>query len=167
MRLKSFGWKAFTMLCALAPVLFGACAFGPPHFKRSYNVAETFENYKVMPGYRYYFSGHPHSLNAVVAIEKEYRLTSPHWQETEMDEKKLRHMVDTILNHPGSEYNTEPNGAYILDDQGKHIGVWYSVWMLPQLSFLSDTEFAISRPMTVFPHTNRDPEEWGATRIIR
>jgi hypothetical protein len=147
------------MLCALAPLLLWACASGPIHFRRSYNVSEKFENYELMPGYRYYVSGHPHSLNAVVAIEKGYRLNSPHWQETKMDEKKLRRMVDNILNHPGSEYNMEPNGAYIFDDRGKHIGVWYSVWMLPQLTFLSDTEFAISRPMTVFPHSNRDPEE--------
>lgn len=76
-----------------------------------------------------------------------------------MDEKKLRRFVDIMLNHPGSEYNMEPNGAYIFDDKGKKIGVWYSVWMLPQLTFLSDTEFAISRPMTVFPLSNRDPEE--------
>lgn len=151
------------VICALAPLLFGACAFGPSHFRRSYNVSEKFENYEIIPGYRYYFNGHLDSLNAVVAIEKGYRLNSPHWQEVAMDEKKLRRMVDIILNHPGSEYNTDPNGAYILDDKGKKIGVWYSVWMLPQLTFLSDTEFAISRPMTVFPYSNRDPEE----RIFR
>lgn len=163
MRLKSIPWRPFTLICALAPLLFGACAFGPSHFRRSYNVSEKFENYELIPGYRYYASGHPDSLNAVVAIEKGYHLNSPHWQEIEMDEKKLRRLVDIMLNHPGSEYNTEPNGAYIFNDKGNKMGVWYSVWMLPLLTFLSDTEFTISQPMTVFPHSNRDPEE----RIFR
>jgi hypothetical protein len=159
MKPESIPWGAFTVLFALVFLLFAACAFGPSHFRRSYNVSQKFEKYELLPGYRYYFSGHPHSLNAVVAIEKGYHLNSSHWQEIEMDGKELRRMVGNILNHPGSEYNTEPNGAYIFDDRGKNIGVWYSVWMLPQLTFLSDREFTISRPMTVFPHSNRDPEQ--------
>ncbi|MGD9364316.1 MAG: hypothetical protein PVH87_01385 [Desulfobacteraceae bacterium] len=167
MRLKSIPWRPFTLICALAPLLLGACAFGPSHFRRSYNVSEKFENYELMPGYDYYLCGLPYGPEAIVAIKKGYRLNSPHWQAVEMDEKKLRRMVDEILNNPGSEYNTDPNGAYIFDDRGKHIGVWYSVWMLPLLTFSSDTEFAISRPMTVFPHTNRDPEDWGIVRILR
>ena len=136
-----------------------ACATGPVHFRRSYQVSDTFEKYQLLSGYQYYYNGVPHSINAVVAIQKGYTLTSPHWHAVEMERAKLRHMVDGMLNHPGSEYNTDPNGANIFNDQGQVIGVWYSIWVLPELTFISDTEFAISQPMTIFPLSNRDPEE--------
>jgi hypothetical protein len=137
-----------------------ACATGSVHFRRSYDVSDAFENAQLLSGHQYYYNGVPYSINAVVAIQEGYTLTSPHWQAVEMERAKLRHMVGGMLNHPGSEYNTDPNGAQILNDHGEVIGVWYSVWALPMLTFISDTEFTISQPMTVFPLSNRDPEGW-------
>ena len=144
-----------------------ACASGPVHFRRSYEVSDTFENTQLLSGHEYYYNGVPYSINAVVAIQKGYRLTSPHWHLIEMERAKLRHMVAGMLNHPGSEYNTDPNGAYIFNDSGQVIGVWYSVWALPVLTFISDAEFTISQPMTVFPLSNRDPEEMILKPLLR
>lgn len=153
-------------LIALQTILL-ACATGPAHFRRSHDVSDTFENARLLAGHQYYYNGVPYSINAVVAIQKGYTLTSPHWHVVEMGRAKLRHMVDGILNHPGSEYNTEPNGAHIFNDRGQVIGVWYSVWTLPVLTFISDTEFTISQPMTVFPLSNRDPEERVLKPLLR
>lgn len=151
---------AMIVLVMVMPMFIWACAAGPSHFRRSYNISQTFENSKIMPGYQYYLSGLPHSPNAVVAVKDEYRLKSEYWQPVKMDEKRLRRMVGRMLNKPGSEYNTEPNGAHIFDDLGKPIGAWYSVWALPQLTFISDKEFSISLPpVSEFPLSNRDPEE--------
>lgn len=144
-----------------------ACATGPVHFRRSYDVSHTFENAQLLSGHQYYYNGVPYSINAVVAIKKGYTLTSPHWHVVEMERAKLRRMVDGMLNHPGSEYNTDPNGAYIFNDSGQVIGVWYSVWVLPELTFISDTAFTISQPMTVFPLSNRDPEERVLEPLLR
>jgi hypothetical protein len=153
-------------LIALQSILL-ACATGPVHFRRSYDVSDTFENAQLLSRHQYYYNGVPYSINAVVAIQKEYTLTSPHWHAVEMERASLRHMVDRMLNHPGSEYNTDPNGAYIFNDHGQVIGAWYSVWALPMLTFISDTEFTISQPMTVFPLSNRDPEEWVLKPLLR
>lgn len=144
-----------------------ACASGPVHFRRSYDVSHTFENAQLLSGHHYYYNGMPYSINAVVAIQNGYTLTSPHWHVVEMEQAKLRQMVDGMLNHPGSEYNTDPNGAYVFNDRGQVIGAYYSVWALPVLTFISDTEFAISPPMTVFPLSNRDPEEWVLKPLLR
>lgn len=141
------------------PMILMACATGPAHFKRNYDVADTFQNYRLLSGYQYYYNGNESSPIAVVGIQKGYSLTSPIWHAVEMDRSKLRRMVNNMLNTPGSEYNIDPNGAEIFNDDGKVIGVWYSVWAFPILTFKSDTEFAISQPMTVFPLSNREPEE--------
>lgn len=68
-------------------------------------------------------------------------------------------MVEGLLNNPGSEYNTEPNGGYISNAKGGVVGIWYSVWRLPLATFISDNEFAISQPVADFPRSNRDPED--------
>jgi hypothetical protein len=157
---KNTVWATDIVLVMVMPMLFWACAAVPSHFKRSYNISQTFEKYKIMPGYQYYLNGLPHSPNAVVAVKDEYRLNSEYWQPVKMDEKRLRRVVERMLNKPGSEYNTEPNGARIFDSMGKPIGAWYSVWALPQLTFISDKAFSISRPpVSEFPLSNRDPEE--------
>jgi hypothetical protein len=153
--LVAFSASLFLMCC----MILLACAAGPSHFRRSYDVSRTFEDSQPISGHQYYYNGLPSSPDAVVAIRKGYTLNSPHWHATDMDDKKLRHMVDEMLNNPGAEYNTEPNGAYIYNDRGDVIGAWYSVWRLPLLKFNSEKEFSISQPMATFPRSNRDPEE--------
>lgn len=149
-------WTRLLLMCCLFLL---ACGAGPSHFRRSYDVSKAFEGSQLIAGYQYYLNGLPYSPDAVVAIRQGYTLKSPHWHAIDMDEKKIRRIVDEMLNNPGAEYNTEPNGAYILNDSGDVIGVWYSVWQLPLLSFKSENEFVISQPMTIFPRSNRDPEE--------
>lgn len=164
---KSKIWRSFAWLMSLQLLFIGACAAGPVHFRRSYTVANEFENYQLLPGYQYYYNGLPYSPDAVVAIRKGYTLKSPHWHPVKLDARKLGHMVAEMLNNPGAEYNTDPNGAYILNNQGDKIGVWYSVWALPLVTFTSKTELSISQPMTIFPYSNRDPERSGFPFLFR
>ena len=165
---KNTVWAADIVLVMVIPMFIWACAVGPSHFRRSYDISQTFENFKIIPGYQYYLNGLPDSPNALVAIKDAYRLNSTYWQPVKIDEKRLREMVNRMLNKPGSEYNTEPNGAHIYDDFKKPIGAWYSVWSLPQLTFISDKEFSISQPpVSEFPLSNREPEERRLFRIFR
>jgi|GEM_PF-753003 len=161
MEYKTKSWRSRAWLLLLVPLFVGACGAGQVHFKRSYEVANTFESFQLMPGHRYYYNGLPYRPDAVVGIRDDYSLKSPYWHAVTLDDRKLRHMVGEMLNNPGAEYNTEPNGAYIFNDQGESMGVWYSVWALPVATFSSNTEFSISQPTTTFPRSNRDPEERG------
>lgn len=159
-------------LCAWFSLLFllffWACALGPSHFRRSYDVSNTFEDFKLISQYQYYYNGLSSSPDAVVGIKPGYTLNSPHWHVVDLDAKRLRQMVEGMLNNPGSEYNTEPNGAYISNDKGDVVGIWYSVWKLPLATFTSDNEFSISQPVADFPRSNKDPEErklWPLHRV--
>ncbi len=158
---KTITWFVKGAVCAYAIFFLWACAIGPSHFRRSYNVSNSFENAQLINDHQYYYSGLPYRPDAVVGIRRGFHLKSPHWEPVDLDDRRLRHMVDEMLNNPGAEYNTEPNGAYIFDDNGETIGVWYSVWALPILKFTSENEFTISRPTINFPRSNKDPEERG------
>lgn len=146
------------LLILMAVSLFAGCAAGLSHFERSVSLSNTFEKFKLLPDHQYYYNGLPYSPTAVVAVRKGYTLTSPHWHATEATEQKLRQWIQEMLNIPGSEYNMDPNGAYIFNDKGERIGAWYSVWDFPVLKFISATEFSISNPMTLWPPGHADPE---------
>lgn len=151
--------RPFARLSLLFLFFLMACGIGPSHFTRSYDVSDTFENFKLIDRYQYYFNGLPSNPDAVVGIEQGYELKSSHWHPVDLDDRRLRHMVEGMLNNPGAEYNTEPNGAYIYNHKREVIGIWYSVWRLPLVTFMSESEFAISHPVADFPRSNKDPED--------
>ncbi len=142
------------------------CSTGISHFERRVSASNYFEQYQVLPDHKYYYFGHPHSPDAVVGIRNGWTFQTTSWQTMAPDERKLRDLVERMHNTPGSEYNIEPNGAYISNDQGETIGVWYSMWVLPILRFEDEKTFTISDPVPTFPRTNRDPEG-GLLRIFQ
>lgn len=150
---------SFLSLLILAIAIISACAMGVYNFRRSFMVSDTFEKFSLLKDYDYYYNGLPYSPDAVVAIRKGYTLTSPYWHRAEISEQKLRKWMGAMLNVPGAEYNTAPNGAYICNDDGERIGIWYSVWDFPLLKFISAKELYISDTMPNFPPGHHDPEE--------
>jgi hypothetical protein len=144
----------------MAALLWIGCSTSSSGFRRSHDVTAMFENHRILPDYRYYYSGNDYKPTAVVGIHKDYNLSSPHWYSKDLDEKQLGAWMDRMMNQAGAEYNVFPNGAYILNAEGSRIGIWYSVWALPVLTFKSDKEFAISNPRTVFPPENRGDDRF-------
>ena len=138
-------------------IFLAGCVAGSAHFKRTVSASNSFENHQLMPAYNYYYSGHSAKPVAVIGLKEDYKVASDAWVAVKLDETKLRTWIDRMMMQPGAEYNMEPNGAYILDDSGEPIGIWYSVYELPQLTVVSDKVVAISRPNTIFPHSNRNP----------
>ena len=160
MEFKGFSLKKFRWpLLFMSMFIWVACSAGPYHFQRSVSVTENFESFHVIPDYNYYYSGNVHKPTAVVGLQQGYDLSSPYWHPVQLDAQKLRVWMDRMMMQPGAEYNVDPNGAKILDDQGKQIGVWYAVWALPKLHFNSQKEIVISNPMTVFPFNNRGDDK--------
>ncbi len=146
-------------------IFLAGCMAGSAHFKRAVSASESFENYQLMPAYTYYYSGHSAKPVAIIGMKNDYKVASDTWIAVKLDEKKLRTWIDRMIMQPGAEYNTEPNGAYILDDSGESIGIWYSVYDLPQLTHVSDKVVAISRPNTIFPYSNPNPGGDAPKRI--
>lgn len=157
---KTLTHIGFWVLFCVAAFALAACTTGAYHFKRSVDVSDTFEKFSVLNDYRYYFAGNAYKPTALIGVQKGYTLTSPHWHPVTLDEKMLRVWMERMMMQSGAEYNVDPNGAYILDDQGNRIGVWYSVWQLPVLKFISEKELAISNPVTIFPFNNRRGDDF-------
>lgn len=155
-----FGFKKTNIrrlgMIAAALILVAGCAIGGSHFKRLLSVSDSFEQYQLIPGYQYFISGSDYKPVAIVGLANGYTLSSPHWQAVQPDEAQLKAWIERMRLQPGAEYNVEPNGAEILDNQGNRIGVWYSVWETPLLRFKSEKEIYISMPMTVFPASNKN-----------
>lgn len=149
------GLRRTSALWALAFMLSVGCTMSGPYFSRSFEVADEFEEGRLIENYSYYHFGRPHSPDALVAIRKDYTLTSPKWQPITVDERQLKEWVERMLNNPGAEYNSFPNGADIVNDEGEVFGAWYSVWQLPVLKFTGQKTFTISDPVAVFPMDNR------------
>ncbi len=166
-RKQFFIINSIRVLMIFAVLLWMGCSASTSSFRRSNTVTDTFENHRILPDYRYYFSGNDYKPTAVVGIHKDYTLSSPYWHPKDLSEKQLGIWMNRITMQAGAEYNVFPNGAYILDAQGNRIGVWYSVWTLPKLSHKSEKEIVISNPMTVFPPENRGDDTFDHGNGIR
>jgi hypothetical protein len=156
---------AFGFQLSLVAMLLAGCASGPRHFQRSYDVADLFQDGRILADHQYYVSGDAYKPLAIVALLQGYTLDSPQWQAVQPDKAQLDQWILRMDNQPGAEYNTESNGARILDPQGRPVGMWYSVWALPGVTFKSGQALDIGRPMTVFPISNRNPEDRGPLMI--
>lgn len=87
-------------------------------------VKMQFENYQVLPGHRYYYSGSEARPRAVIGIHESYVLQSDLWVPVELTSDRLRDWVDYF--GPNAKYFHGNNGAAILAADGRKIGVWYA-----------------------------------------
>ena len=93
----------------------------------SYEVTQAFEGYQVNPQYRYYVTGPDINPNAIMGLDRNYRLDpSTLWKEVDMSpglmKELIRGMKAMVFGNQNGLYGFE-----ILDDKGRPIGVWYSI----------------------------------------
>jgi hypothetical protein len=87
----------------------------------------AFEKYMVNPQYRYYISGSDLYPNALMGLHRDYRLDpSTLWKEVEMTPERMK---ETVLHMKTKAFELMqfPHGFDILDNNGRPIGVWYSI----------------------------------------
>lgn len=96
---------------------------------RDRDLDNMFQRYEVLQDYNYFTSGGYDAPNAILLIHKDYELDNPGnlWVPIPyVDTKQMRKWVSTIGNQQvlrsGNYFAT-----YILDENGKRVGVWYSV----------------------------------------
>ena len=153
--------NTFMVVCLLLTSSLLACATGQVHFMRSWDVSRTFESFKIVPGYNYYYNGLASSPSAIVGIDKNYELDSPYWHSMKIDEKKLRDIIGEIQNTPGVVPDRlDAQGAKIFNNHGKVIGIWYSAWELPTITFSTDKKFYMSQPWFQIPGPNQEPDSY-------
>ena len=89
-------------------------------------IAEkNFETYQVNPDMNYYFSGAEAWPDAIIGVNKTYTLGNSLWTKMATTPEVFKNFVSGMKSRPDSP---DPRGYAILDDKGKKIGVWYSIF---------------------------------------
>jgi hypothetical protein len=89
------------------------------------DVTQAFDNYRMDPDRNYYFSGAEAWPDAIIGVNKAYALDSTLWSKVEATPEVFKNLVAGMKSRPLS---TALHGYAILDNQGRQIGVWYSMF---------------------------------------
>ena len=121
-------WKSNTLRSALivcSAIIMAGCAMGNIwSLPISNEVDRAFETLDVNPEYRFYYYGLENSPYAIVGIEKQYHINDPDWREVGPRSETFKKVVGLVRSFPWGELVTY--GRYIVDSEGRRIGVWYS-----------------------------------------
>ena len=90
-------------------------------------ATQAFESYQVDPDFRYYVSGSHVYPNALIGVQKDYRLDPQTlWREVVgMTPAKLQEIVEHMRTK-ADQVRQFQHGFALRDPQGKQIGIWYS-----------------------------------------
>jgi len=90
-------------------------------------ATRAFASHQVNSDYRYYISGSNLHPNAVIGLDRRYRLDPKTlWREVEMTPAKMMEIVH-YMNAMAATQRDFPKGFEMQDDSGRSIGVWYSL----------------------------------------
>jgi len=101
-------------------ILLTGCAANYARFQLDGQVEQAFENYEMIDGFHYYYSGRENKPSAIIGIDPAYQFSSELW--TAIEPTQFMKMVDRMY-PPG--YG-RLYGANMLTPDGKKAGVWYS-----------------------------------------
>ncbi len=99
--------------------------------RESGDITRKYRALTIDPNYNYFWSGTELNPDAIMGIDKKLTVQSKFWHQIDMDKEQLEYWVtwgDRQSADEGfaSRYLGKYMGAYILDDQGKVVGDWYS-----------------------------------------
>ena len=112
------------------------------------NVTNAFEKYQVNPNYNYYISGSDVYPHAIIGLDKALTLEPDLWKKVELTPRKLRELVQDMKSKVMAlRWNLVLHGFAMFDDNGKQIGVWYSILgAITSLSMKNDHTVIIITP---------------------
>jgi hypothetical protein len=142
----------FTLLASVLMIflLAGYAAAGTVYGKldRDRDLDNRFQNFEVLQDYNYYTSGGYDGPNAILLIHKDYELDNPGdlWKTIPyVDNEQMRKWVTTISNGQVMR-SFNYFATYILDPNGKKVGVWYSVEMFAIAKLLEGNKVFVYTP---------------------
>jgi hypothetical protein len=116
----------------------------------------------VRPEIRYYASGPDLYPNALIGLNRDYRLDRETlWKEMAITPEKLREIV-WFMKARAFEFRQYPHGFDLVDPEGAKIGFWYSIFTARTfLRFEEDGSVMILTPEldTFFKLESRDSQE--------
>jgi hypothetical protein len=91
-------------------------------------ITKSFESHDVNPNYRYYTTGPDLYPNAVMGLQRDYTLDPrTTWKEVMMTPEKMKEFVMYMYQKAWVDHRQALQGFEIMDNNGKSIGVWYSI----------------------------------------
>jgi hypothetical protein len=90
------------------------------------DVKKQFEIYQIKPSMNYYISGSDVYPNAILGLNSDYTLISTLWKKIEITPAMLQTIV-TDMKFRAFNIGQDQFGFVVLDNQGKQIGIWYSL----------------------------------------
>jgi hypothetical protein len=135
------------MIFLLAGYAAAAVIYGT--LDRDRDLDNMFRSYEVLQDYNYYTSGGYDAPNAILLIHKDYKLDNPGnlWVPIPyVDYEQMRKWVSVISSE--QDFNRSGNyyAAYILDQNGQRVGVWYSVEIFATVKFLERNRVLVYTP---------------------
>jgi hypothetical protein len=114
----------FALTTALAVLVSGCSISHLAWIRNSEDVGRSFATLQVSLNNRYWYLYLENSPYAVVGLELPYRIEDTNWTEVDPNSKTFEKVVGLVEGFPAPGAYTY--GAFILDSQGRQIGVWYS-----------------------------------------
>ena len=112
-------------VAAAVVILISACSIAHLGWLRiSPDVSRDFETLHVSPDYRYWYLYLENTPYAVLGLSREYRFEDIQWTEVEPGSEVFQKVVGLVQDFPVPGSRTY--GAYIVNEKGDRIGVWYS-----------------------------------------
>jgi hypothetical protein len=90
-------------------------------------VTRAFEGYQINPEFHYYISGADINPNALIGLHRDYRLDpSTLWRQVAISTARMKEIVEGMKTK-AHEFMMFQYGFEMSDNNGKPIGVWYSI----------------------------------------
>ena len=87
---------------------------------------KSFESFKMDPSMNYYYSGGDSQPSAIIGLKKEYALDNDLWKKVKRNDERFAYQVRGMQLR-AAELSMTQYGFVMKDDQGRPIGIWYSV----------------------------------------
>jgi hypothetical protein len=107
--------------CGCAGFLKGNGAINPDR-----SVTRAFETFQINPNYDYYYSGSDVYPNALIGLDKKYKVEPDLWKKIETVSGGFKDMISQMQSKALSIGQSQ-HGFAIIDDNGRPIGAWYSL----------------------------------------
>jgi hypothetical protein len=123
-------------------------------------AALIFEKKQCGADYQYFYSGSELYPSALMGIRKDVRLEEDTlWKKVDMTPERCLDMVSHIQTR-ALGLSLFPYGFVIQDDQGKRIGIWYSILTATTPVWMKDNNTAVisTPPVDTYLRYEKDPE---------
>jgi hypothetical protein len=123
-------------------VLSGCSSPSYGRLQSSHEVTQLFQDNQILSDHLYYYSGFQRIPYGIIGIDNKFTLRSGRWRPIELD-PTLLNQLDYRMRHV---YSREPRGAWILDPEGRRVGIWYSARYQTTVIMEKDNQVVVVTP---------------------